>query len=350
VRRRYRGLIAAIARHRRKAGRLAEAFAHFRKVTRSYWPGLFRSYEVAGLPRTNNDLEQFFGSYRYHERRCSGRKVACPGTVVRGSVGVIQGDPARLQQVIWNLLSNAIKFTPKGARVQVTLRRTASSAEIVVSDTGVGIKPEFLPHVFDRFRQADNTITRQYRGLGLGLSIVKSLVELHGGTVEAASPGEGLGATFTVRLPLIAVQPRDETVSLMPPDTATGPGLAGLHVLVVDDELDAREMVACVLRERGATVTLAGSAAEGVRAFQESRPDVIVSDIGMPGQDGYDMIRQIRAISPGVTVPAAALTALARPEDRRRALLSGFQTHVAKPVDGLELVAVVAALAGRTGA
>ena len=270
-------------------------------------------------------------------------------TVVRGSVGVIQGDPVRLQQVIWNLLSNAIKFTSKGGRVQVTLRRTASSAEIVVSDTGVGIKPEFLPHVFDRFRQADNTITRQYRGLGLGLSIVKSLAELHGGTVEAASPGEGLGATFTVRLPLIAVQPRDEAVSLTPPDPNAGPELAGLHVLVVDDELDAREMVACVLRERGATVTLAGSATEGVRAFQESRPDVIVSDIGMPGQDGYDMIRQIRAISPGVAVPAAALTALARPEDRRRALLSGFQTHVAKPVDGLELVAVVAALAGRTG-
>jgi PAS domain S-box-containing protein len=271
-------------------------------------------------------------------------------TPILGSAGPIQGDPSRLQQVVWNLLSNAIKFTPRRGKVRVTLRRVDSEVELTVSDTGQGIKPEFIPHVFERFRQEDAGTARQYGGLGLGLSIAKQLVEMHGGRIEAASGGEGHGATFVVRLPVASV---DFAPERAPPEAPEAPlALAGLHVLVVEDEPDARELVQRVLHERGARTTAVGNARDALRAFEAEPPDVIVSDIGMPGEDGYELIRKLRALEEplGRMTPAAALTAFARSEDRRRALLAGFQTHIAKPVDPLELLVVIASLAGRTKA
>jgi signal transduction histidine kinase/ActR/RegA family two-component response regulator len=267
--------------------------------------------------------------------------------------GVVNADPARLQQVTWNLLTNAIKFTPRAGRVDVCLCASAGQAEISVSDTGEGIKAEFLPFVFDRFRQADASTTRRHGGLGLGLSIVKSLVELHGGTVEAHSAGQGQGSKFFVRLPL-AHAPTQEAQEALAVEPAreqrySGVTLAGLRVLVVDDELDARTLARRILEESGAHVLTACSAAEALAAVDGNNVlSVIVSDIGMPEQDGYDLIRRMRAL-PGDAgrVPAVALTALARAEDCKRALLAGYQTHVSKPVNPLELVAVVANLAGR---
>jgi PAS domain S-box-containing protein len=268
----------------------------------------------------------------------------------------VTGDPARLQQVIWNLLTNAVKFTPKGGQVQVLLERVNSHVEISVIDTGMGIAPEFLPHVFDRFRQADSTSTRRHGGLGLGLSIVKQLVEMHGGTIRAKSPGEGQGATFTVMLPITVVHgERPGSRDAQPrPDVAREAicqdgALAGLRVLVVDDEPDARQLIRRVLAECEAEVSLASSAAEALREVERFRPDVIVSDIGMPEEDGYDLIRKVRANYTAKQIPAAALTAFARTEDRKRALLAGFQTHITKPVDPAELTAAVASLACRTG-
>jgi CheY-like chemotaxis protein/two-component sensor histidine kinase len=268
----------------------------------------------------------------------------------------VHGDPARLQQVVWNLLSNAVKFTPKGGRIQVLLERVNSHVELRVSDNGDGIEPEFLPYVFDRFRQADQTTTRSFGGLGLGLSIVKHLVELHGGSVRVNSAGKGQGTTFVVELPL-SLHRRDgdrtEATSSGSLDALNSVGmrLEGVTVLCVDDEADAREMVRRVLSDRGATVVTADSAEAGRRAMASHRPDILVADIGMPGEDGYSLIRTIRAMPPeqGGSMPAVAMTALARPEDRRRALMAGFHTHVAKPVDVVELVAVVASLAGRAG-
>jgi PAS domain S-box-containing protein len=269
--------------------------------------------------------------------------------------GSVRGDPARLQQVIWNLLTNAIKFTGKRGRVAVTLKRADSEVELMVSDTGQGISAEFLPYVFERFRQEDASTTRQYGGLGLGLSIVKQLVEMHGGGIAVTSDGEGHGASFTVCLPVAAA---DSIPGAGACDFGAraceddAPELAGLHVLVVEDEPDARDLVQRVLEERGARITTAASAREALQAYERCRPDVIVSDIGMPGQDGYEFIRKLRVIEAprGRITPAAALSALARSEDRRRALLAGYQTHLAKPVDPLELQVVVAALAGRTRA
>jgi signal transduction histidine kinase/ActR/RegA family two-component response regulator len=264
----------------------------------------------------------------------------------------VNADPARLQQVIWNLLTNAIKFTPAGGRVDLELRESATQVELSVSDNGQGIKPEFLPFVFDRFRQADASTTRRHGGLGLGLSIVKSLVELHGGSVDVQSPGEGQGSTFFVRLPLALMQGQgveDALVSIPAPQSEVTPELTGLRILVVDDEADARTLARRVLEERGAHVTTVCSAAEAMATVDASRlPSVIVSDIGMPEQDGYDLIKQMRAL-PGDAgrVPAVALTALARAEDRKRALSAGYQKHVSKPVDPAELVAVIASLVGR---
>ena len=277
--------------------------------------------------------------------------------VLDSLAGPVSGDPARLQQVVWNLLSNAVKFTPKGGRVQVLLERVNSHVEITVIDTGIGIKPEFLPHVFDRFRQADSSTTRRHGGLGLGLAIVKQLVEMHGGTVRAKSPGEGQGSTFVVTLPITVVHEDTSSPEKVRPkearrranSTAPRAALSGLKVLVVDDEPDARQLIRRVLTECGAEVALAASAAEALKLIERFRPDVIVSDIGMPDQDGYDFIRQVRARVAAKTLPAVALTAFARSEDRKRALLAGFQTHVAKPVDPAELVAVVASLVERTG-
>ena len=271
-------------------------------------------------------------------------------------VGPVTGDPARLQQVVWNLLANAVKFTPKGGTVHVLLERVNSHVEISVIDSGIGIKPEFLPHVFDRFRQADGSTTRLHAGLGLGLAIAKHLVEMHGGSIRAKSPGEGQGATFTLALPITVVHPdqpgrlkvrhkQNDAINDVCQDSA----LAGLKVLVVDDEPDARQLLRRALADCQAQVAVASSAAEALALIETFPPDVIVCDIGMPEQDGYDLIHRVRANPAIKDIPAAALTAFARPEDRKRSLLAGFQTHVAKPVDPAELTAVVASLAFRTG-
>jgi signal transduction histidine kinase/DNA-binding response OmpR family regulator len=265
---------------------------------------------------------------------------------------IVHGDPARLQQIVWNLLSNAVKFTGKGGRVQIVLARVNSHVEITISDTGKGIKPEFLPYVFERFRQADNSASREHGGLGLGLSIVKQLVEMHGGTVHAASGGDNKGATFSIHLPLAVVhQPEHPMARVHPkavtltPQTNDQPDLAGVHVLVVDDEADAREIVKRVLEDCGASVDVAASAAEGRAKLAARKPDVIISDIGMPGEDGYSFIKSVR--QSGSRFPAAALTAFARSEDRTKALLSGYQSHISKPVEPSELLATVAVLAQR---
>jgi signal transduction histidine kinase/ActR/RegA family two-component response regulator len=279
-------------------------------------------------------------------------------TLLDPGAGSVNGDPSRLQQVVWNLLSNAIKFTARDGRVQVVLERVNSHIEIAVGDTGVGIKPEFLPHVFDRFRQEKAAPTRSATGLGLGLSIVKHLVELHGGSVRAISAGEGQGATFTVCLPLTVVQRDGELGRRLHPRGMSGsaplfrpPDLSGIKVLVVDDQPDARDMIKRVLEDCEADVTTAASAAEAVRAVEAGRPDVLVSDIGMPDVDGYELLRRIRALdSPsGGHLPAIALTAFARSEDRTRALRAGFLAHVAKPVEPSELLATVASMVGRAG-
>jgi PAS domain S-box-containing protein len=276
--------------------------------------------------------------------------------VLDSDAGLLHGDGPRLQQVAWNLLSNAVKFTPKGGRIYVLLRKVDSSIEVVVSDTGTGIPSEFLPHVFERFTQADATRTRQQGGLGLGLSIVKHLTELHGGTVAAESSGAGLGATFTVRLPLSPV--RDTPVSAaqsVPPAGSRKrmqtPELRGLRVLVVDDEPDARELVQSVLETCNASVLVAKSANEAYEILLRERPEVLVSDIGMPDEDGYSLIRRIRALprEQGGRIPAVALTAYAQITDRTRALIEGFNNHVSKPAEPEELLAVVAAVAGRHG-
>ncbi|HVQ17323.1 MAG TPA: ATP-binding protein, partial [Vicinamibacterales bacterium] len=269
----------------------------------------------------------------------------------------VNGDPARLQQVVWNLLSNAVKFTPKGGQIQVLLERVNSQVALSVSDNGEGIPQEFLPYVFERFRQADQTTTRSFGGLGLGLSIVKHLVELHGGIVRVKSEGRGQGASFIVELPL-RLERRSETADAVHPLSlshealrANEARLDGVTVLYVDDEPDARDLVQRILSNQGARVITAESAETGRQLVARERPDVLVADIGMPDEDGYSLIRTIRALpaEQGGSIPAAAVTALARTEDRRRALLAGFQTHIAKPVDVFELVAVVASLAGRTG-
>jgi signal transduction histidine kinase/CheY-like chemotaxis protein len=277
--------------------------------------------------------------------------------VLDSLAGAVMGDAARLQQIIWNLLSNAVKFTPRGGMVQVLLERVNSHVEVSVIDTGMGIPPEFLPHVFDRFRQADSTTTRRYGGLGLGLAIVKQLAELHGGGVRAKSPGEGKGATFTLMLPIAVVHPENADLGKARPknadpmaDYCQDRALKGLRVLVVDDEPDARQLIRLVLAKCEAEVAIASSASEARALIESFQPHVILSDVGMPGEDGYDLIRDVRVNHSAKELPAAALTAFARVEDRKRALLAGFQTHVSKPVDPEELTAVIASLAGRTGA
>jgi PAS domain S-box-containing protein len=261
------------------------------------------------------------------------------------------GDPDRLQQVAWNLLSNAIKFTPSGGKVTVELRLREDRFELRVRDTGAGIDPSFLPHIFDRFRHGASPGAKRQGGLGLGLSIVRHIVERHAGTVEARSEGKDLGSTFVVRLP--AVDTSTEQVAPVGREQegmAGAPRLDGLRVMIVDDEPDARDLIAAVLQGRGAEVLPAGSAAEAVTMLQAERPHVVLSDISMRDEDGYDLIRKVRALSAerGGRTPAAALTAYGRLEDRMKALSAGFQLHVAKPVDPAELVAVVATLGGRT--
>jgi PAS domain S-box-containing protein len=270
----------------------------------------------------------------------------------------IPGDPVRLQQVVWNLLSNAIKFTPRGGRVQIRSERVNSHLEIVVSDTGQGISPDFLPHVFDRFRQADQKTSRSHGGMGLGLAIVRHLVEMHGGTVRAMSEGEGHGSTFTVMLPISPVYRVDPSGGrvhpaardLLPPlDDECGDNLDGLRILVVDDEADTRELLRQGLEYCGAKVKVVGSAAEALDVLMATVPDVLISDIGMPGVDGYDLIRQVRGLPPdrGGKVPAIALTAYTRTEDRLQSLRAGYDMHVPKPVELAELVAVAATVVRR---
>ena len=286
---------------------------------------------------------------------------------VDADVGVIAADPERLQQIVWNLLSNAIKFTPKGGRVAVSARRTGSTVVLVVSDDGQGVGPEFLPHLFEPFRQADGSTTRRHGGLGLGLAIVKQLVDAHGGAITAHSDGQGRGASFTVELPARTVSAASGQRDLanhepQPPegpsplgahlDAATSPAhdirLDGVRLLVVDDDDDSRDLIGYMLEGQGATVACASSAVEALGLLEESPPDVLVSDIGMPDVNGYSLIRRVRRLpgARGGRTPAIALTAYARAEDGERAFAAGFQAHVTKPVDLGRLTALVANLAG----
>ncbi|NJL40478.1 MAG: response regulator [Leptolyngbyaceae cyanobacterium RM2_2_4] len=272
------------------------------------------------------------------------------------------GDPNRLQQIIWNLLSNAIKFTPQGGQVEIRLSLIepeatltagmsktpvqARYAEIAISDTGKGIKPDFLPYIFDYFRQADASITRVYGGLGLGLAIVRHLTELHGGTICAESFGEGQGATFTIRLPLLVSQPDSKELGSSTPAI----NLEGIQAVVVDDEVDTREIITLILEGYGTRVISAASASEALEAVEQFTPNILVSDIGMPLEDGYSLIRKVRELAPdrGGMIPAIALTAYARPEDQHQAVAAGFQLHLPKPVEPEKLAKAVAELVGRT--
>ncbi|HEY9652980.1 MAG TPA: ATP-binding protein, partial [Coleofasciculaceae cyanobacterium] len=257
------------------------------------------------------------------------------------NVGKVLGDPDRLQQVIWNLLSNAVKFTPLGGRIEIRLEQAGSQAQITVIDNGIGIAPNFLPHVFDYFRQADSSTTRSVGGLGLGLAIVRYLVELHGGMVTAESPGEGQGARFTVKLPILNVPLNDEQQPQSPIQLST---LERIRVLVVDDEADSREFIAFVLEQQGAIAKTVESASEALQVFSQFRPDVLISDIGMPETNGYMLMRQIRALDDTHNVIAIALTAYASEDDQQQAYQAGFQRHVAKPIEPEKLVAIVANL------
>jgi signal transduction histidine kinase len=263
----------------------------------------------------------------------------------------VSGDPGRLQQVVWNLLYNAVKFTPKAGRILVKLQQVKSHVEIIVSDTGQGIRPDLLPYIFDRLRQGDSSRSRAHGGLGIGLALVRHIAELHGGSVFAESPGEKQGATFVVKLPLMVAGVRDHAVAQAKSGPPDSPSLVGVRVLVVDDDPAAVELVQEVLTQTGGEVRGAGTADEALRVLEQWRPDVLVSDIEMPGQDGYTLIRKIRALAPerGGMTRAVALTAFGRPEDRIRSLMAGFNIHVSKPVDPGELAAIVASLAGRTG-
>ena len=272
---------------------------------------------------------------------------------------MVCGDPNRLHQIFWNLISNAIKFTPRGGRVQVMLECFGSHLQVSVIDTGEGIKAEFLPHIFDRFRQVDGSTTRRHGGLGLGLSIVKQLVELHGGSVTVISPGLGQGTTFSVRLPLTVVHEPEKIETGRQPGSASIPAelykeacvkLKGVRVLVVDDEADARALLKRLLGDCGAMVRTASSAEQAFELFLAETPEVVVSDIGMPDEDGYSLIRRIRALpkDKGGQTPSLALTAYARAVDRMKAVRAGFNMHLVKPVEPVELLTMVASLGVRS--
>ncbi|HXL79448.1 MAG TPA: PAS domain S-box protein [Pyrinomonadaceae bacterium] len=276
-------------------------------------------------------------------------------TFIDSSLRLISGDPDRLQQVIWNVLSNAAKFTPPGGKVEIAVGQNIAHVELKVKDTGPGIDPTFLPHVFERFRQADGSTTRTHGGLGLGLAIVRHLVELHGGTIAVENRNDGTGAVFTLRLPLPSGELRTESLttaaSIFKETQPEPPGLQGLRILIVDDETDALDLISMELAQHGARVTAVTSAEEALRSLAQDNFDVLISDIGMPQMDGYALMRQIRKQEDGTQkpLPAVALTAYARVQDRMRAILAGYSTHVAKPVEANELVTVVASLAGRLG-
>lgn len=269
--------------------------------------------------------------------------------------GTVLGDPVRLQQIVWNLVSNAVKFVPREGSVRVSLRRVNSHVEVAVLDNGPGIDDEFLPYVFDRFRQADSAANKKYSGLGLGLSIVRHLTELHGGTVEAANGGDGEGALFIVRLPVMALSRSIEQIAASANgDAAMGanlsfdrpPDLSGIKILAVDDEPDARMLLEAMFKQCGAEVVTCSSAAEAIAMLDDYDPDVLVSDIGLPGEDGYSLIKKVRAAeaATGKRIPAVALTAFARTEDRFQALAAGFNMHVPKPVEPAELALVISTL------
>ena len=275
-------------------------------------------------------------------------------SILEEQAGPVSGDPDRLQQVIWNLLSNAVKFTPRGGRVQLRLQRVNSHVEVTVSDTGIGIREDFLPHLFERFRQGDSTTTRAHGGLGLGLAIARRIVELHGGRILAFSQGEGHGSTFRVELPIMIVHAEADPERRVHPRTegrraaADFPTLPEISVLVVDDDPDALGLVREILESAGARVHAATSVRDALEHIERSAPDVLVSDLGMPGMDGYDLIQRIRHMDGAAReIPAAALTAYARSEDRAKALRLGFEMHLAKPIDPSELIAAVASLARR---
>ncbi|NJN01576.1 MAG: hybrid sensor histidine kinase/response regulator [Leptolyngbyaceae cyanobacterium RM1_1_2] len=259
------------------------------------------------------------------------------------NISQVAGDAGRLQQIIWNLLSNAIKFTPECGQVEICLEQINHQAQITVKDTGKGINADFLPYIFESFRQEDFSTTRKYGGLGLGLAIVRQLVEAHGGTISASSPGDGLGATFTVRLPLTTAEIQPQ---LTGPPPLQNPDLTGLRILTVDDEPDTRELLATLLAQYRAEVTPVTSADEVLAALRSAQFDVLVSDIGMPGTDGYALIQQIRALpaQSGGQIPAIALTAYAREVDSQQAIASGYQQHLSKPIEPLVLVRAIIAL------
>jgi PAS domain S-box-containing protein len=269
-------------------------------------------------------------------------------SLLDSKLGAVRGDPHRLQQVLWNLLANAIKFTPKGGRVTVALERIDSHAQITIEDTGIGIEADFLPFVFDRFRQADAGIGRRYGGLGLGLSIVKSLVELHGGGVRVSSPGRDQGSTFTLSLPVYHVRVEDidrsRSARSDPLETIELPRLDHTRALVVDDDLEGCAIMARMLEGRGADVRCIGSGQGGLELLCQESFDILLSDIGMPDMDGYDFMQRVRRLpqDQARSIPAIAITAYARPEDRQRALLAGYQIHLSKPIDAQELIAAIA--------
>jgi PAS domain S-box-containing protein len=273
------------------------------------------------------------------------------------NAGFVTADTGRLQQVIWNLLNNAIKFTPRGGQVRVLVNRADSQIEIIVSDTGQGIRPEFLPHVFDRFRQAESSTTRKHGGLGLGLAIVRHLVELHGGTVTASSAGQGQGATFSVRFPLLPDrrEEADSLAALEEPATnvATAGVLADLEdvkALIVDDDADTRQLLRVTIEQAGAKVRDAATAEEGLREAKQWKPSIILADIGMPGKDGYEFIKELREWErhSGARTPAVALTAYARAEDQLHALNAGYEVHISKPIEPDKLLTLIASQLGRT--
>jgi PAS domain S-box-containing protein len=273
-------------------------------------------------------------------------------TLLDSRVGFVRGDPSRLQQILWNLLTNAVKFTPAGGRIQVVLERVNSHVEIVVEDTGIGISADFLPLVFERFRQADAATTRRHGGLGIGLSIVKTLVELHGGSVRVKSAGENQGTTFVIALPVSQVTKeeveRSQRLPVLsdPLEAIALPGLDGASVLIVDDEPDGRQLMVRILEGRSARVTAVAGGAEALELLKRQYFDILVSDIGMPDLDGYELIRRARLLDSGRPgpIPAIAVTAYARAEDRQRSLLAGYQMHLAKPIEARELVAGIASL------
>jgi CheY-like chemotaxis protein/nitrogen-specific signal transduction histidine kinase len=261
-------------------------------------------------------------------------------------IGQVSGDAVRLQQIVWNLLTNAVKFTPSGGRIDIRLEQIDNQAQITITDTGKGISPDFLPHIFESFRQEDASVTRHHGGLGLGMAIVYQLVEAHGGTVTADSLGEGQGATFTVRLPLLNVNSQDDQSS---PAREQNLDLTDIRVLIIDDEPDSRELLAVILAQARAEVMSVASAAEFLKALESFQPDVVVSDIGMPEVDGYTLLRQVRSLSPkqGGQIPAIALTAYAGEIDRQQAIAAGFQRHITKPIEPDQLVVAIVSLLSR---